>query len=710
MNEETFSELLREVRERAGGPALAKLAKLGAASDSTLQLLLAGQFKKAPDLDLVLNFIAACKTFAAQKKRSLPAGCADEKLWRERHLQLTAVLEDRDRQARKATTLAGGSYVLSAWPTGAARTTDGPARPTSPSALLAEASSRVPFTGREAAYQRLVAWRDEPRASPASVRLLVGPGGQGKTRLAAHFAERSTPASWTVWRARPQRLGVRTSVPARPGPQGKKALVIVDYADRWPYEYLEEMLEGLVQGRRTQLRVLLIARSDAFWHSRVHDFRSWGYTAGPPDILEGLPRGSADRALMYAAAHSAYARALGAEPAAASPSRAQLDGEAFELVLSIHMVALAAVYGHPTQHQDSLDPAELSGFLLDRERNYWQKLRDAGVITTDITTMEQATVVATLVQGLGYDDALDVLQATRVAESPGAARDILRDHALAYPPDDELTELTPLRPDRLGEDLLGQSVPSHAGRRRGQPWAALLYARLLARSPQDPPAPAPGRDPAPAAPAWTRASLEVLTAAALRWPHLTTTQIAPLLTADPAIMRHASSTTLSNLTGLADLQPSTLLAVEAALPFGDLELEPGAAELAAHLRPHLLAAAADPAGRGTVHRRIALRMTGAGRHEDALDDMQALAAILRTGRAEDPTSQALAHGLARALDSIGYHQHHLGRYADAAETTREAVEIFSSLAPSDTLIEDPGLVRALANLAGRRRAPPGRLE
>ncbi|MFE7524923.1 ATP-binding protein [Kitasatospora sp. NPDC057542] len=66
----------------------------------------------------------------------------------------------------------------------------------SPSRMLNARHGVVEFTGREADSAALDQWRDSrPRLA---ARWLYGPGGQGKTRLAARFAARSTERGWAV--------------------------------------------------------------------------------------------------------------------------------------------------------------------------------------------------------------------------------------------------------------------------------------------------------------------------------------------------------------------------------------------------------------------------------------------------------------------------------------------------------------------------------
>jgi hypothetical protein len=66
-----------------------------------------------------------------------------------------------------------------------------------PSRLLAARYQVVDFIGREPELAELAGWREDPDLGLA-VKLVHGPGGQGKTRLASQFAQRSAEAGWTV--------------------------------------------------------------------------------------------------------------------------------------------------------------------------------------------------------------------------------------------------------------------------------------------------------------------------------------------------------------------------------------------------------------------------------------------------------------------------------------------------------------------------------
>ncbi|MFD9403098.1 hypothetical protein ACFWA4_30290 [Streptomyces sp. NPDC060011] len=66
-----------------------------------------------------------------------------------------------------------------------------------PSRLLSARFQIVDFTGRDQEQAELASWRDQP-GPRLSARWLHAPGGQGKTRLAAQFAECSAAAGWKV--------------------------------------------------------------------------------------------------------------------------------------------------------------------------------------------------------------------------------------------------------------------------------------------------------------------------------------------------------------------------------------------------------------------------------------------------------------------------------------------------------------------------------
>jgi hypothetical protein len=128
-----------------------------------------------------------------------------------------------------------------------------------PSRLLAARHEVVDFTGRETELAELAGWRDAPDLASA-VRLVHGPGGQGKTRLAAQFAGLSAALGWIV------SVGVHRSYDTTPAAgldtqrlgSARGLLVIVDYAERWPVGDLLALARDPLLRTGAPTRVLLL--------------------------------------------------------------------------------------------------------------------------------------------------------------------------------------------------------------------------------------------------------------------------------------------------------------------------------------------------------------------------------------------------------------------------------------------------------------------
>jgi hypothetical protein len=135
-----------------------------------------------------------------------------------------------------------------------------------PSRLLAARYQVVDFIGREEELTRLAGWRDDSDLAVA-VRLVHGPGGQGKTRLAAEFAQRSAALGWVVAHAvhRSYHTELTTGVDGERVVEGRGLLVIVDYAERWPMSDLLALAQDRLLRTGVPTRVLLVARPAGGW-------------------------------------------------------------------------------------------------------------------------------------------------------------------------------------------------------------------------------------------------------------------------------------------------------------------------------------------------------------------------------------------------------------------------------------------------------------
>ncbi|MCU7820910.1 tetratricopeptide repeat protein [Kitasatospora sp. DSM 101779] len=266
------------------------------------------------------------------------------------------------------------------------RRTDAPGPtigPLPPAALLQAGREVVGFHGREEILGRLKQWC-EPTGF--GVRLLHGSGGQGKTRLAARLAEalQEDDPRWTVlWpdpAASPEELAELQDT-------AKPVLVVLDYA-----EARLDQLSGLLEAGRSHrgsvpLKVLLLARTAGGW---------WQHAKTAPgcapllraavDELPALAPDRATRALLYRQALTAFAGRLTdpedvpeeetwcarAEALPAPRPAALASGN----VLTLHMTALADLLdagvtaGEPAWETDE----DAEDRILEHEWLYWAQV------------------------------------------------------------------------------------------------------------------------------------------------------------------------------------------------------------------------------------------------------------------------------------------------------------------------------------------------
>ena len=136
------------------------------------------------------------------------------------------------------------------------------ARDNSEAALLsAYRADVVPLIGRDREMSDLRHWLDDPAA--ISVRVLVGAGGRGKTRLALELARAASKDGWLAGFASAEELDrFRRQNGIEQWRWDKPVLVIVDYAASRA-EQLREWLSELVDAsleNRPKLRLLLLER------------------------------------------------------------------------------------------------------------------------------------------------------------------------------------------------------------------------------------------------------------------------------------------------------------------------------------------------------------------------------------------------------------------------------------------------------------------
>ncbi|WP_147449338.1 tetratricopeptide repeat protein [Actinomadura pelletieri] len=566
-----------------------------------------------------------------------------------------------------------------------------------PGLLLQAGLQQVPFAGRDEQLDRLETWREDRSGAP--VLLVHGPGGQGKSRLAAQFGAKSLEVGWRVLVARhaddPAALAAADTHQAEEPRREAGALLLVDYAERWP---VTDLLALLADAAGQGARVLLLARpAGPWWSTLAFNIAKFTATAAPvrlPPLGDQI-----DREQLFTDARDAFARALQVSPDSVQPPVDLETQPGFGLVLAVHMAALAAVDAASREVVAPQDLAAVSGYLLARERDHWRWLHRNADVAVDVGAMGQAVYLAVLTGSQTYDDGLLAVRAAQIGTSVHPDR-ILKDHAVAYPPHASDSVLEPLYPDRLGEDLLALSTPGHHSDSDypADPWASQAAARIITATTTDD---GGARDAGSQkdGPVWARPALTTLVQAAARWPHIATTQLAPLLTEHPHLALSAGGATLAALADIDTLDITVLETIEAVLPEDShVELNAGIAAVTQRLATHRLTTT-DPAQRARIHDNLAVRLSHAGQRNHALTEGQQALHTWRHLAATNPT--AYLSNLAASLNNHALRLAEVGRRDEALPVSQEAVELRRELAAANRAAFLPDLATSLNNHANR---------
>ncbi|GIE36841.1 hypothetical protein Ait01nite_098860 [Actinoplanes italicus] len=537
-----------------------------------------------------------------------------------------------------------------------------------PSRMLNARRAVVPFTRRDDELADLRRWRDNgPRLQ---VRWLHGPGGQGKSRLAAHFAAECAATGWKVVTA----LHGPDADPLQPGSQDLTVdgshglLLLIDYADRWRLSSLTWLLKNRLLHRiGVPTRILMLARGLDAWPALCAILDT--HQAGTSSMHLPALSDRDDREAMFSVARDRFAgiyRLPGVLP------DVPIEDPQFGLTLALHMAALvqvdAASHGLP-----SPAPGDgLTRYLLNREQLHWRRYG------TRHRTMNQTVYTAALTGSLDRAHAVSVLRRLKIGPDPEQA---LADHSRCYPPDHprRSTVLEPLYPDRLAEDFLALTVPGHTVDYPAQQWAPPIATNLLTTEPGT----------------LTR-SVTFLAHAADRWPHVGRQLLYPLLHRHPELALRAGGTALTTLAGVHQIELELLERLEPLLPAGPhVDLDIAAAAISTALTRDRLAKTTDPATRAGLHQTHATRLANAGRFEQALTATQDAVGIYRQLGAADAATYLPA--LAGALVDAGFCLIEMGRHRDSMGSSTEAADLYRTLVRADASHRG-GLATALDNL------------
>ncbi|WP_174183497.1 tetratricopeptide repeat protein [Nocardia barduliensis] len=559
-----------------------------------------------------------------------------------------------------------------------------------PSLLLQPRYSVVRFLGRDSELTELDHWLAAPE--PIAVHLVHAAGGEGKSRLAGRFCENATATGWAAWRAIHT-----TEASGLPGAitltDRNAVLLVVDDAHRWPVAHLASLVTNLrtITSDGVKARVLLLARATGYWWSTLSArLRELGVATS---VAALAPLGLRfDRASVFDTAVTGFSRALQLRDLPANRYRVGIDlgDPRFDSVLSIQMAGLAAIHSRIRNVSPGHDPAAVSAYLLGLEYTDWADRFERKLITTSPEVMRRVVHLATLTGGMSHSDARSLLSSVGLAVDEAHAGRIVDDHSLCYPPT-RTSVLTPLQPDRLGEDFLALNTPGNPDPADdalpADPWTVDAAHQLVRRGDG-------------ATPPWVSAAIVRLVEAAGRWPHLAPTLLYPSLHRDPALAATTGGATLTRLAGLPGITPDILTAIQQHLTDNPgLDTTTATTALDTALLPHRIASTTDPAERADLYRRYSRQLRAAQRYQQALTAAEQAAELYRSLNDTDPDHYGPF--LAAALEILGTRLGDVGRNTEALGPVQEAVELYRRLAETEAETYLPELGNALTVLGIR---------
>lgn len=308
--------------------------------------------------------------------------------------------------------------------------------PAHPTALLRAEHEVAAFRPRPE-LSRLAGWCTSH--SGPRVRLVTGPGGTGKTRLALRLTARLRGLGWVAG------LLSASAPPAALDQIGEirtPCLVVIDDAETSP-ELVQAALRSVAAAPDAPARLLLLARSGSGWLSSLQDDQDdrLAALAGGivPEPLEPLAAGEDE----FGSVCAAYAGRLGLPvppPAAGGPLAA---GSMLELQAAalVHVLPAGTLTGSPLQR------------MLELERDYWR--RAAQPFGLDLGSRQLAEIMAAVTLfGAGTEAEADALIGSlrafhgRPADAVDSCRDLLRTVLPGPAP------LNPLPAGPIGEDAV----------------------------------------------------------------------------------------------------------------------------------------------------------------------------------------------------------------------------------------------------------------
>jgi tetratricopeptide (TPR) repeat protein len=552
----------------------------------------------------------------------------------------------------------------------------------------------LPLIGRSADFTSLYAWCLAEGASAlpdgrgrSRYRLLTGPGGIGKTRLALELVDRVETQGWMAFFLNPAKINdndpLATILDAA---DGRPILIVLD--DAASFADLERLLTRAfdMPGRT---RLLLLSRSAGGWWTDLTKTPGglgaeleYAYSGG--DLPDVTP---ADASAYLAAATAAFAHRLGVrapQTLAAPAGWRMVDVAYLALDTVLNSLGPTSRAGRRVATRSDVSPAVVRAELLRHEaRHSWAPTaRDAGLTGSLTHELQEVLVAAVALLGAptraaAQDVAAQVLAQpvldrlpTAVVNPPSATVAAAWLHA-TYP--DPGVWVAPLTPTAVADQLIRKILTDQAGPRtetRDQHAIALLRHLSLDQGIH---------------------AITVLLR--LAWDSVyqahqdTLRRLAEGIVHDLMCERHDPWID----------EPAILEKVLATLPSG-----PGPfSELGVTLARQRWAALPIDAveARADAADAVFRRLTALNRVDDALAALTGHVASVRSLAAQDP--EGYESHLARTLHVLGVQIDEVGRPVEALAATKEATTVWRSLAERLPDRHRPDLARTLHNLGAQ---------
>ena len=558
-----------------------------------------------------------------------------------------------------------------------------------PSALLRPEFEVVAFRGRDAELSQLERWCAEPGGF--GMRLVTGPAGQGKSRLAWQLCARLTARGWLAGAL--DRTELDEATLRQLHATSVSTLLVVDQAEIRTGE-LASLVSGLAGRQRAgTIRLMLLAPAAGDWWEGFR--RDVGV---PGSVLDGVVElelaplhttlNSRQRGFREAAAAFTRHRGHTATPAA-MPS---LADPKYESVLNLHVAALAAVLDAEQPTGRPAGPVNQTARVLESEQRHWSDVaRSSGLggIYKQVD-LDRAVAAATSCGADDEEQAMALLG--RIPELPGGGEVVRLARLLRRLYPSRTSYWGTLQPDLLREELVAR-VTADPGIPGGP--TGLLGAMLADAS----------------APQAARV-LTIVATAAPRHVHLREALV-PLLQQDPARLLLPAGAVATQVpdsrlmtqairTILKDVSDGRLM-VELArqLPWPSFALADLALTVTQRAVDHHRgqSGTSDPRTAAELLSILAVRLGDVGQREAALAAIEE--AVDHYRRLAEVAPDAFLPDLARSLNNLANQLSDVGQRRAALASIEEAVAIRRELAQVAPDAFVPDLALALNNLSNQ---------